>query len=135
VFVEAQLSTWPQDSVDLGEGVRGFATEHSTSEATAASRLAVSAGNWSASPATTVTGTGTVRVAYQRSSESEVRTIAYDIALTQQGQSDILHHWPDQWKLPATATAMAMDGRRPASGGMTMTMTISAGSWLAVSHR
>jgi uncharacterized protein (DUF305 family) len=64
-------------------------------------------------------------VAFQRSTDPEIRTTAYDMALTQQGQSGILHDWLDQWQLPATSTAtptlwMAGD---PASGGMTMTVS------------
>jgi uncharacterized protein (DUF305 family) len=64
-------------------------------------------------------------IAYQRSTDPEIRTIAYDIALTQQSQSGILHDWLDQWQLPATSTATPMSWMAgdPASGGMTMTVS------------
>jgi uncharacterized protein (DUF305 family) len=64
-------------------------------------------------------------IAFQRSTDPEIRTIAYDIALAQQGQSGILHDWLDQWQLPATSTATPMlwMAGDPAIGGMTMSVS------------
>lgn len=58
-------------------------------------------------------------VAYQRSADPRIRTLAYDIALTQQTQIGLMRGWLDRWKLPATSTAAPMGWMAHGShGGM-----------------
>ena len=47
-------------------------------------------------------------IAYTRASNGEVRTMAYDIAMTQQGQIGMMQGWLQQWKLDPTGSQPPM---------------------------
>ena len=57
---------------------------------------------------------------HRHGGDEMLRTLAYDIALTQQGQIGIMSTWLTEWGLPATSTAEPMEW---------MDMSMDMGSW------
>lgn len=62
-------------------------------------------------------------LAWQRSTDPRIRTLAYDIALTQQTQIGTMRQWLHQWGLAPTSTAAPMTWM---ADDPAMTMTVTA---------